>query len=60
MTDQSTPYLSVPTRRPRRLRANPAMRELVAETNLRPADLILPMFIADGIDAPREITSTRS
>ena len=33
------------------------MRELVAETTLRPADLILPMFIADGIDAPREISS---
>ena len=57
MTDQSTPFLSVPTRRPRRLRSNPAMRELVAETALRPADLILPMFIADGIDAPRAISS---
>ena len=57
MTDQSTPFLSVPTRRPRRLRTSPAMRELVAETTLRPADLILPMFIADGIDTPREITS---
>ncbi|QCB27618.1 porphobilinogen synthase [Corynebacterium endometrii] len=46
-----------PSRRPRRLRTNPAMRELVAETNLRPADFILPMFIADGIDEPREISS---
>ncbi|BAC17263.1 porphobilinogen synthase [Corynebacterium efficiens] len=44
-------------RRPRRLRANPAMRELAAETTLRPADLILPMFLADGITEPREITS---
>lgn len=44
-------------RRPRRLRSNPVMRELVAETSLRPADLILPMFIADGITEPREITS---
>ncbi|WIM73124.1 porphobilinogen synthase [Corynebacterium suedekumii] len=33
------------------------MREFVAETTLRPADLILPMFIADGIDTPREISS---
>lgn len=57
MTDQSTPYLPVPTRRPRRLRSSPAMRELVSETSLRPADLILPMFIADGIDEPREISS---
>lgn len=46
-----------PSRRPRRLRTNPAMRELVAETSLRPADFILPMFIADGIDEPREISS---
>lgn len=33
------------------------MRELVAEYALRPSDFILPMFIADGIDAPREIAS---
>ena len=33
------------------------MRELVAETALRPADLILPMFFADGITEPREISS---
>ncbi len=33
------------------------MRELVAETSLRPADLILPMFIADGITEAREISS---
>ncbi|CAB0847787.1 porphobilinogen synthase [Corynebacterium diphtheriae] len=44
-------------RRPRRLRSTPVMREFVAETTLRPADLILPMFIADGIDEPREIES---
>ncbi|MGO3457785.1 porphobilinogen synthase [Corynebacterium casei] len=44
-------------RRPRRLRQNPAMRELVAETQLSPRDFILPMFFADGIDAPREISS---
>lgn len=46
-----------PSRRPRRLRATPAMRELVSETRLHPADLILPMFYADGIDEPREISS---
>ncbi|MHD0068242.1 porphobilinogen synthase [Corynebacterium diphtheriae] len=44
-------------RRPRRLRSTPVMREFVAETTLRPADFILPMFIADGIDKPREIES---
>ena len=46
-----------PHRRPRRLRQNPAMRELVAETQLSPRDFILPMFFADGIDEPREISS---
>ncbi|MHA2787979.1 porphobilinogen synthase [Corynebacterium sp. S7] len=44
-------------RRPRRLRQNPAMRELVAETRLHPADFILPMFVADGIDEKKEISS---
>ena len=46
-----------PARRPRRLRTTPAMRNLVAETQVRPSDLILPMFIVDGLDAPREIPS---
>ena len=46
-----------PQRRPRRLRQNPAMRDLVAETQLSPRDLILPMFVADGIDQPKEISS---
>ncbi|WP_448855860.1 porphobilinogen synthase [Corynebacterium camporealensis] len=48
---------TLPTRRPRRLRQSPAFREMVAETTVRPADLILPMFIADGLSEPREITS---
>ncbi len=33
------------------------MRRLVAETSLEPRHLILPMFVADGIDEPREISS---
>lgn len=46
-------------RPPRRLRTTPpAMRRLVAETSLEPRHLVLPMFVADGIDAPpREISS---
>nr|WP_232305813.1 MULTISPECIES: porphobilinogen synthase [Corynebacterium] len=44
-------------RRPRRLRQNPKIRELTAETRLHPADFILPLFVADGIDAKREISS---
>ena len=44
-------------RRPRRLRQNLKIRELTAETRLHPADFILPLFVADGIDAKREISS---
>ncbi|GAA1474400.1 porphobilinogen synthase [Corynebacterium felinum] len=44
-------------RRPRRLRTTPAMRALVAETTLSPKDLIYPLFVADGIDSPKEISS---
>ncbi|MFD0000364.1 porphobilinogen synthase [Nocardia sp. NPDC127526] len=43
--------------RPRRLRRTPAMRRLVAETSLEPRHLVLPMFVADGLDEPREISS---
>jgi porphobilinogen synthase len=49
--------MSIGFTRLRRLRTTPAMRRLVAETRLDPAQLVLPMFVADGIDAPREITS---
>ncbi|APE37391.1 delta-aminolevulinic acid dehydratase [Nocardia mangyaensis] len=43
--------------RPRRLRRTPALRRLVAETTLEPRQLVLPMFVADGIDEPRAISS---
>ena len=46
-----------PTDRPRRLRASPAMRRLVAETRLHPAELILPMFVREGADQPVPISS---
>jgi porphobilinogen synthase len=45
------------THRPRRLRSTPALRRLVAETTLAPRHLVLPMFVADGIDEPRPISS---
>ncbi|KAF2416450.1 delta-aminolevulinic acid dehydratase [Microbacterium sp. B35-30] len=46
-----------PTTRPRRLRATPAMRRLVAETRLHPAELILPMFVREGATEPVPISS---
>ena len=46
-----------PSHRPRRLRSTPALRRLVAQTSLEPRHLVLPMFVADGIDEPRAIAS---
>ena len=49
----------LPIRRPRRLRTNPVMRAMTAETTLTPKNLILPMFVADGIDEPKPISALR-
>jgi porphobilinogen synthase len=46
-----------PTQRPRRLRSTPALRRLVAETELRPRQLILPMFVREGVREPVPISS---
>ena len=45
------------TIRPRRLRTTPAMRALVRETRVSPGQLVLPVFVRDGIDAPAPIAS---
>jgi len=42
--------MSFPQTRLRRLRANHALRGLVRETRLTPAQFIYPMFVAHGID----------
>jgi porphobilinogen synthase len=46
-----------PTHRPRRLRSTPALRRLVAETDLRPRHLVLPMFVKEGAVEPVPIGS---
>ncbi len=46
-----------PVHRPRRLRSTPGVRRLVAETRLHPADLVLPVFVAEGATDPRPIAS---
>ncbi|GAB2852192.1 porphobilinogen synthase [Microbacterium insulae] len=51
------PAPSGPTVRPRRLRATPALRRLVAETRLHPADLVLPVFVREGAAEPVPISS---
>jgi porphobilinogen synthase len=49
--------MGYPAIRPRRLRRNPALRRLVAETSVDPAHLVLPMFVREGLTEPRPITS---
>ena len=46
-----------PAVRPRRLRRTAALRTLVAETAVRPADLVLPLFVKEGIAEPQPIGS---
>ena len=43
------------SKRPRRLRANPLVREMVRETHLGRRDLILPLFVCPGEKVKREI-----
>ncbi|GGJ91781.1 delta-aminolevulinic acid dehydratase [Pilimelia anulata] len=49
--------MGYPLSRPRRLRRTAALRGLVAETRVDPAQLVLPLFVREGLDAPRPIAS---
>jgi porphobilinogen synthase len=56
----SKPDIATPGgQRPRRLRANPALRALVQETRLDPAQLIAPLFVINGIKTREDIPSLR-
>ncbi len=46
-----------PVIRPRRLRTTAALRRMVAETRLHPAELVLPVFVREGIAEPVPIAS---
>jgi porphobilinogen synthase len=46
-----------PVVRPRRLRRTPALRRLVAETTVRPQNLVLPLFVKEGAAEPIPIAS---
>ncbi len=46
-----------PTNRPRRLRYHPLVRDLVRETSLTVANLILPLFVRPGHGIRKEIAS---
>ncbi len=43
--------------RPRRLRRTPALRRLVADVRVAPSDLVLPLFVKEGIAEPAPIAS---
>ena len=38
-----------PVIRPRRLRTSPVIQAMVAETTLQPRQLVLPLFVAEGL-----------
>jgi porphobilinogen synthase len=46
-----------PRTRLRRLRRTGALRELVRETTLAPSDLVLPLFVEEGLDGRAPISS---
>ena len=49
--------MSFPDVRPRRLRRTPALRRLVEETRVSPSELVLPLFLKEGLTEPRAISS---
>ena len=55
MTDHDVSYDLVS--RPRRLRSTPAMRRFASETRVSPSELILPVFVKDGLDEPQPLAS---
>jgi porphobilinogen synthase len=46
-----------PSHRPRRLRRTAALRRMVSETTIRPEQLILPMFVKEGLTEPVALAS---
>ncbi|MFF0911187.1 porphobilinogen synthase [Microbacterium enclense] len=49
--------MSFPQHRPRRLRRTPAIRRVARETHLVPSQLVLPLFVREGISEPSPIGS---
>jgi porphobilinogen synthase len=46
-----------PVARPRRLRRTSALRRMVAETRLHPAEFVLPLFLKEGISEAQPVAS---
>lgn len=49
--------VTFPTLRPRRLRTNKLIRDLVAQTTLNVSQLVLPIFVKENINEPEKIDS---
>jgi porphobilinogen synthase len=57
MTEPAVAAVVGPTVRPRRLRTTPALRRMVSETSLEARQLVLPLFVREGLDEPQPISS---
>ncbi len=55
MTADAPEPVTRPLVRPRRLRTTPVMRRMVAETTVRPGQLVLPVFVREGLAEPRPV-----
>jgi porphobilinogen synthase len=49
--------MAFPVHRPRRLRRNDTLRQMVRETSLSPSDLIYPLFVVEGRGVRKPVTS---
>jgi len=49
--------MGFPEVRLRRLRSNPVLRAMVRETVVRPSDLIMPLFVQDGVECATPVRS---
>jgi porphobilinogen synthase len=57
VTEPVVPPVTGPLARPRRLRRTAALRSLVAESSLDARHLVLPLFVREGLDEARPISS---
>jgi porphobilinogen synthase len=57
MTEPPVAAVVGPSVRPRRLRTTPALRRMVSETSLEARQLVLPLFVREGLDEPQPISS---
>jgi len=54
---RSAKRVTGPVVRPRRLRRTPGLRRLVSETTVEARQLVLPVFVREGLSEPRPISS---